>query len=407
MAANGVRRKRLSDPRALLAARTGSRGALEAAGKALRVKVPRESLAAFEPPRRRMDPVAILEAQAKTRLPQLIPGALRADVDISFCLPSWLGRRDGAGLESLAYHRPDGSGVRRHAPVELRRLRLGRAQPRSSPSTTSTRPSPGPVGVGPQAPGGEHRRRRPISSAPDRDAVAEAAARVRREAPTASDMRDYAAPGATCDLWYAHHRRGGRSWPPCHPEMRRAPAERIIAKAKTRRQQRGRVLAKMTALVRSTGSRIIDRQRRSSSERQRRAPPTGTAHRPGGRRDLCWNVLHPVAGAATGRPSSREYRLVDVARKVVGVGSVGTRCLGATCCSGSGAEPTPSFSSCKEAQALGCWRPTSRARRMRAPRVGAWSAGQRPRSRGSPDVFPRAGAQAARRALLRSPAAAT
>jgi len=44
-----------------------------AAGKALRTKVPRASLAEYKPPAKRKDPVAILEAQAKTRLPQLIP----------------------------------------------------------------------------------------------------------------------------------------------------------------------------------------------------------------------------------------------------------------------------------------------------------------------------------------------
>src|SRR5277367_782400 len=44
-----------------------------AAGKALRTKVPRESLAEYKPSLKRKDPVGILEAQAKTRLPQLIP----------------------------------------------------------------------------------------------------------------------------------------------------------------------------------------------------------------------------------------------------------------------------------------------------------------------------------------------
>ena len=43
------------------------------AGKRLRTAVPRESLAEFKPPAKRKDPVAILEAQAKTRLPELIP----------------------------------------------------------------------------------------------------------------------------------------------------------------------------------------------------------------------------------------------------------------------------------------------------------------------------------------------
>lgn len=44
-----------------------------ATGKALRAKVPRASLAEYRPALNRKDPVTILEAQAKTRLPQLIP----------------------------------------------------------------------------------------------------------------------------------------------------------------------------------------------------------------------------------------------------------------------------------------------------------------------------------------------
>jgi uncharacterized protein (DUF2252 family) len=44
-----------------------------AEGKALRTMVPRSSLAEYKPPAKRKDPVAILEAQAKSRLPELIP----------------------------------------------------------------------------------------------------------------------------------------------------------------------------------------------------------------------------------------------------------------------------------------------------------------------------------------------
>jgi uncharacterized protein (DUF2252 family) len=43
------------------------------AGKALRTTVPREDLAEYKPPSNRKDPVAILETQAKTRLQQLVP----------------------------------------------------------------------------------------------------------------------------------------------------------------------------------------------------------------------------------------------------------------------------------------------------------------------------------------------
>ena len=44
-----------------------------ARGKAARVEVPRSSHAVFEPPARRVDPVKLLERQAKTRVPELVP----------------------------------------------------------------------------------------------------------------------------------------------------------------------------------------------------------------------------------------------------------------------------------------------------------------------------------------------
>jgi uncharacterized protein (DUF2252 family) len=44
-----------------------------ARGKAARAEVPRESHAVFDPPPDRPDPIALLEAQAKTRVPELVP----------------------------------------------------------------------------------------------------------------------------------------------------------------------------------------------------------------------------------------------------------------------------------------------------------------------------------------------
>ncbi len=44
-----------------------------AAGKALRGAVPRSSLAKFKTFTRRTDPISVLEAQAKSRLPALVP----------------------------------------------------------------------------------------------------------------------------------------------------------------------------------------------------------------------------------------------------------------------------------------------------------------------------------------------
>jgi uncharacterized protein (DUF2252 family) len=44
-----------------------------ARGKAARAEVPRESHAAFDPPSTRSDPIALLEEQAKSRVPELVP----------------------------------------------------------------------------------------------------------------------------------------------------------------------------------------------------------------------------------------------------------------------------------------------------------------------------------------------
>lgn len=44
-----------------------------AAGKALRKQIPRAALAEYRPPSGRIDPVSVLEAQAKSRLPHLVP----------------------------------------------------------------------------------------------------------------------------------------------------------------------------------------------------------------------------------------------------------------------------------------------------------------------------------------------
>ncbi len=44
-----------------------------ARGKAARAEVPRSSHADYEPPRRRPDPIKLLERQAKTRVPELVP----------------------------------------------------------------------------------------------------------------------------------------------------------------------------------------------------------------------------------------------------------------------------------------------------------------------------------------------
>src|SRR3954463_10347958 len=50
-----------------------TRAERQARGKAARAEVPRSSHAAFDAPSSRADPVALLEEQAETRVPELVP----------------------------------------------------------------------------------------------------------------------------------------------------------------------------------------------------------------------------------------------------------------------------------------------------------------------------------------------
>src|SRR5947199_4739269 len=50
-----------------------TRAERQARGKAARAEVPRRSHAEFDPPSSRPDPVALLEQQAQTRVPELVP----------------------------------------------------------------------------------------------------------------------------------------------------------------------------------------------------------------------------------------------------------------------------------------------------------------------------------------------
>src|SRR4051794_1869775 len=50
-----------------------SRGERAARGRAARAEVPRSSHGGGEPPAGRLDPVAVLEEQAGTRIPELVP----------------------------------------------------------------------------------------------------------------------------------------------------------------------------------------------------------------------------------------------------------------------------------------------------------------------------------------------
>ena len=101
------------------------------AGKALRQEVPRAWHAAWEPAPDRRDPIAILEEQAESRLPDLIPIRHGRMVVVAVRASSaGAAAVMAADLATTPEHRHPGAGVRRRPPRELRHLRHARAAPR-------------------------------------------------------------------------------------------------------------------------------------------------------------------------------------------------------------------------------------------------------------------------------------
>ena len=139
-------------------------------GKTARTEVPRENHAIFDPPSDRPDPVALLEEQSACRVPELVPVRYGRMMVSPFTF--FRGRRaaDGRRPGGHAGIGPCRAGLRRRAPVELRRLRLPRTAPGLRHQRLRRDPAR-PVGVGRQAagrqPGGRRPRQRlPAGTAP-------------------------------------------------------------------------------------------------------------------------------------------------------------------------------------------------------------------------------------------------
>ena len=108
-------------------------------GRAARGEVPRSAHAAWEPAADRRDPVDLLEEQAATRVPELVP--LRYGRMLVSPFTFYRGAADlmAADLAEAAADRPPDAALRRRPPLELRHLRRARPAAWSSTSTTSTR----------------------------------------------------------------------------------------------------------------------------------------------------------------------------------------------------------------------------------------------------------------------------
>ena len=222
----------------------------EAAGKALREKVPRASHARYQPARRPagsgVDPrAAERDARAEARA-----GALCAHARVALRLPARLGGGDGRRPVGHAGDGHAGRGLRRHARLQFRRLRLGRAQSDLRHQRFRRGPSRA-LGMGPQATGGERRggralhgrrtRCRPRRRRGDRAVVPQAHPALRRD-------------GLSRGLVRAH-RRAVRARGALAARLRRS-AERVLDKA---REQGPRPGAREAHRARSTASTASSR----------------------------------------------------------------------------------------------------------------------------------------------------
>jgi len=281
-----------------------------AAGKALRAKVSRERHGEYEPPVKREDPVAILEEQAKTRLPSLIPIRYARMLANPFAF-----LRGAAAVMAADLSPTPVTGLKVQACGDMHVANFGvfasaeRNLVFGINDFDETLPGPW-----------EWDLKRMAASAVvacrvlggDRTLCEEAARAAVRS--YRKRMREFAFIGHR-DVWYS--RIGEQDILAGLSPGARARARSIMAKAK----QSGSVQkpGKMTEIVNGR-PRLVEQKPLIVRE----------THMPDGR-----PVLEMLASTLDRylqslpeerRTLLRRYRALDVARKVVGVGSVGTRC---------------------------------------------------------------------------------
>lgn len=298
---------------AILARLTAPMASVEermAAGKALRAKVPHERHAEYRPSPKRHDPVAILEAQARTRLPFLVPIRYARMLTSPF---AFLRGSAAVMAADLAQTPVTGLTVQACGDMHVANFGVFASAERNLVfginDFDETLPGPWEWDI-----------KRLAASVvvagrflgADENLCEESARAVVRS--YRKRMREYARM-PHLDVWYS--RIDEQAILDALAPAARKSAGRIMARAR----QRGhvQVLEKMAELV--------DDRHRIVEQRPLIVRETHTA---GG---------HPIAEALArtlelyraSLPEERRqlfarYRVVDVARKVVGVGSVGTRC---------------------------------------------------------------------------------
>jgi uncharacterized protein (DUF2252 family) len=339
----------------------------KAAGKALRAKVPHEAHAEYKPAPRRKDPVSILEEQAKSRLASLIP------IRYARMLASPFAFLRGSAAVMAADLAPSAvTGIMVQACGDMHVANFGvfasaeRNLVFGINDFDETLPAPW-----------EWDLKRLAASAvvacrfmgADRALCEEAARAAVRS--YRKRMRDYAEMG-NLDIWYARM---------SEQDVLAAltpQARQIVARITTKARQRGhvQVLAKIAELV-DDRHRIVESKPLIVRE----------THAKDGRpiKEALTEALETYfSSLATDRRFLlARYRIIDAARKVVGVGSVGTGCW-VILMAGNDADD-PLFLQYKEAQPS-VLAPYTKASRRWANEGERVVAGQR-LIQGAPDIF--------------------
>ena len=285
-------------------------------GKATRQEVPRSSFGGWEPPAGRGDPVAVLEGQAQTRVPELVPirhGRMLASPFTFYrgtaaLMASDLAQAPRTNLEVQLCGDAHLSNFGGFAAPD-RRLLFG--------VNDFDETLPGPFEwdvmrlVASFAVAGRDR----AFSAKERRPVNLAAVRSYREA-----MRGFATMRAL-DLWYARQEveEAVRRWTAGVNAEQKKRADRTLAKARAKNSLRA--FDKLTHLV-DGRARIISDPPLIVPIEELLPPAEHSALE-----DTVRTVLRSYRRTLTGdrRHLLGRFRYADAARKVVGVGSVGTR----------------------------------------------------------------------------------
>ncbi|MGW1988189.1 DUF2252 domain-containing protein [Streptomyces collinus] len=300
-------------------------------GRNARARVPRSGHAEFAPAPRRPDVVEVLERQSATRLPELVPVRYARMLESPFRFYRGAAAVMAADLGAL----PDtGLRVQLCGDAHLLNFRLLASPERrlvfDLNDFDETFPGPFEWDVKRLAASFVIAARANGFPAAEQDGAVRACVRAYRER-----MREFAG-ARVLDVWYAQD-SAERMRELLASSMGRA-ARRRTAEATARARSRTHVeaYAKLTRLT-SAGRRIaadppLIVPLRDLRELRDGLPAGGNGEHPGYGADAEDKELRTVLeGYARSLPADRRhllrhYRPVDAARKVVGVGSVGTRC---------------------------------------------------------------------------------